>query len=391
VEELPPATPSAPRPGRWSRWWVALIVGLLVAVLAGGGVLLYLNVRPSPRPATGSGGTASASAPASAPGSPPAGTATPTPVVANLFPASGGPPVSVGKSANFVAVAPNGQQLYVADPVGQQIVVVDTATNQVNGHIPISAGPPRFIAFGPAQAHRMYVSVWDDAKTIADVAVVDTTTNHVITTIPVDSKPMLPAVSPNGKWIFVPTHDTNAVAVVDAATNKVVKKFGVPPNPHSVSFTPDGSKAYIADHDSNLVTVVDTSTYATIKDIQVPSSPHNVAVLPDPNLHLAVVACYTANQAAVIDTNTNTVIKIVPVGREPQFVTFSADHRLAYVVNDDDNTISVIQLGKGADASNTGATIQTGRAPTSMAVVANGSKGYISNVTDGSLTLLNLG
>jgi YVTN family beta-propeller protein len=116
-----------------------------------------------------------------------------------------------------------------------------------------------------------------------------------------------------------------------------------------------------------------------------------VAVLPDPKQHLAVVACFTANQAAVIDTTTNAVIKTVPVGKEPQFVTFSADHRLAYVVNDGDNSVSVIQLGKGTDSSNTGATIQTGRAPTSMAVVGNGSKGYISNVTDGSLTLLNLG
>jgi len=36
------------------------------------------------------------------------------------------------------------------------------------------------------------------------------------------------------------------------------------------------------------------------------------------------------------------------------------------------------------------ATIPTGRSPTSMAVLPNGKVGYVSNLDDGTLTLLNL-
>jgi YVTN family beta-propeller protein len=314
-------------------------------------------------------------------------------VTAGLFPQHGGTISDPGmKSANFVAVAPNGAQLYVADPVGQQVLVVDTATNKVSGHFRIDAGPPQFLAFGPPQAHRLYVSVWDhlrkDGGKIHAVAVVDTTTNGIIKTIQVDSAPMLAAVSPNGRWVYVPTHDTDAIAVVDARTNTVVKKFSVPPNPHSVSFTPDGSRLYVADHDSNKVTVVDTSTFRTVKDIDVPTAPHNVAVHPDPKRHLAVVACFGANQAEVIDTNTNKVLYTVAVGKEPQYVTFSADGRLAYVVNDGANTVSVINLDTH---QNTNATVTTGLFPTSLAVLPDGSKGYVSNVDNGTLSVLDLG
>jgi YVTN family beta-propeller protein len=292
------------------------------------------------------------------------------------------------KSANFVALAPNGQQLYVADPVGQQILVVDTTTNKVSGHFPISAGPPQFLAFAP-KLNKLFVSVWDKAGTVPpEVAVVDTKTNAVVKTIRMDSTPMLAAVSPDEKRVFVPTHDTNAVAVLDTTSYQVLKKFTVPPNPHAVSFTPDGSEVFIADHDSNKVTVVKTSDYSTVAQINVPTAPHNVAVHPDPKRHLAVVACFGAKRVALIDTNTNRVTATIGVGVEPQYVTFSADGRLAYVVDDGDNTLAVVNLDT---RKNTGANVTTGKAPTSMAVLPGGSRGYVSNVDGRTLTVLNLG
>jgi YVTN family beta-propeller protein len=360
--------------------------------LIGAGVIVYLNLRPSARPsAAGSGGTpsASASAPASAAASQSAGAAPTTAVVANQFPAFAGTISDpTMKSANFVAVAPNGQQLYVADPIGQQILVVDTATNKVSGHFPISAGPPQFLAFAP-KLNKLFVSVWDKAGTVPpEVAVVDTKTNAVVKTIRMDSNPMLAAVTPDEKRVFVPTHDTNAVAVLDTTTYQVLKKFTVPPNPHAVSFTPDGSEVFIADHDSNKVTVVKTSDYSTVAQINVPTAPHNVAVHPDPKRHLAVVACFGAKRVALIDTDTNRVTATIGVGLEPQYVTFSADGRLAYVVDDGDNTLAVVNLDT---RKNTGANVTTGTAPTSMAVLPGGSKGYVSNVDGRTLTVLNLG
>ena len=83
------------------------------------------------------------------------------------------------------------------------------------------------------------MSVWDKkGGTVPAISVLDTTSNKVIATIPVQTRPFLSAVSPDGKLLYVPNHDTNTVSVIDTATNKLVTNFHVPPNPHWVAFTP---------------------------------------------------------------------------------------------------------------------------------------------------------
>ena len=193
----PPATPvvgepagAAPPPaGRRRSRWVPLVAGLLVLVLAGVGVLLYVNLRPTPR-----------SSPASAPHSAPSSASSPTPAAppATAVPIpSLGQAIGVGPTPNFVVVSPNGRQLYVANRNAGAVTVVDTAANQVTATIPIKVGPPQFIAFSP-NGRTAYVSVWDDARTIAAVSVLDTTTNGIIATIPMRTRPFLAAVSPDG-------------------------------------------------------------------------------------------------------------------------------------------------------------------------------------------------
>src|SRR4051812_5903623 len=370
--------PSASDEERRSRW-LALAVGLMLLVVAVVGVFLAVDQRPASRPRSTAAPTAASSSPPAPVPSPAAG---PSVVAAVPIP-SLGPTVAVGQSPNFVSSSPNGRQLFVASPTAGAIYVVDTAADQVTATIPVSAGPPQFLAFSP-NGRTVYVSVWNDAKTIAAVSVLDTTTLKITSTIPVRTRPLLAAVSPDGKRIFVPNHDTGTVSVIDTTTNQLIKEFTVPANPHSVTFTPDGSRVYIADHESNVVSVVDASTYAVLTSIPVPQSPHNVAV--HPTRPLAIVASYDAGSVTAIDTNTNTVIKTIPVEQNPQHVAWSADGRFAYVTNDGSNSVSVIDV----DSLTVTARIPTGAAPTSMAVLSDGSKGYVSNLDDGTLTVLHL-
>jgi YVTN family beta-propeller protein len=381
--ELPPAPPQGPPPGRWRGWWVALIVGVVVLVLAGGGVLLYVNLRPSsPRHPAASTGTHSTTAARSHSTAPTTAPAKPTVAAAVPIP-SLGPTIPVGPTPNFVVASPSGRQLYIASRDAGVVTVVDTAVNKVTATIPISAGPPQFLAFSP-DGRTVYVSVWNDARTIAAVSVLDTTTNAIVATIRVHTRPFLAAVSPDGKRVFVPNHDTGTVSVIDAASNKVVTEFSVPPNPHSIAFTPDGSRVYIADHESNVVSVVQTSDDKVIAQIPVPQSPHNVAV--HPTRPLAMVCSFDAGSVSAIDTTTNRVITTIPVGTQPQHVVYSADGRFAYVTNDGSNNLFVIDL----HTFTVTAKIPTGRSPTSMAVLPNGTEGYVSNLDDGTLTVLHL-
>ena len=61
-----------------------------------------------------------------------------------------------------------------------------------------------------------------------------------------------------------------------------------------------------------------------------------------PTRPILIVATYDADSASVIDTDTNTVLATIPVGEFPQHAAWSADGRFAYITNNEDNTVSVI-------------------------------------------------
>jgi cation/acetate symporter len=294
-----------------------------------------------------------------------------------------GPPVQVGKTPGFVAVSPNGRQAYVANRNAQVVTVVDTAVNQVTATIPITAGPPQFLAFAP-DGRTLYVTIYNDARTVHVVDVLDTATNTVVGTIPQQARPYLPAVTRDGKRLFIPNHDIGSVSVVSTDTNTVIAQVPVAPNPHSVAFSRDGSRAYTANHESNVVSVIDTTTLEVLATIPVGRSPHSIAV--HPNLPLVAIVNYDGASVSMIDGITNRALATIPVGTHPQDIAWAPDGRFAYVVNEGTNTVSVIDVR----TNRVTATIPTGIQPTSIAVLPNGRQAYVSNVTAGTLTVLDL-
>ncbi|HJT03628.1 MAG TPA: Hsp70 family protein [Pseudonocardiaceae bacterium] len=294
-----------------------------------------------------------------------------------------GTPIQVGKTPGFVAVSPNGRHAYIANRDAQLVTVVDTAINQVTAKIPIPAGPPQFLAFAP-DGRKLYVTIYNDQRTIHTINVIDTGSNTVIATIPQQARPFLPAITPDGKRLFVPNHDIAAVSVIDTDTDKVIAQVQVAPNPHWVAFSPDGRRAYTANHESNVVSVIDVSTLAVVGTVPVGASPHSIAV--HPSLPLAANVNYDAGTVSVIDTSTDQVTATIPVGQNPQDIVWAPDGRFAYVVNEGSNNVSVID----ARTNQVTATIPTGAGPTSVAVLPNGRQAYVSNFDGGTLTVLDL-
>jgi YVTN family beta-propeller protein len=360
---------------------------LLAAVLALVGAAAAVLVALHPwsgraRPAAQTVAVRSTPPPQPAPAPAAVATAVPIPsIIANAIPA--------GPSPTFVVASRDGRQLYVANGAAGTITVIDTSVNRITATIPVPAGPPQFLTFSP-DGTRIYVSVWNDARTIAALAVVDATSNRVVTTVRMASRPFLPAVTADGSRIYVPNHDTGNVVVVDAATLKTVADIKVPPNPHWLSFTPDGRRIYVADHESNLLTVLDAATSQILGTIPVGKSPHSVAV--NRTRPLVANVNYDANTVMLSDTGTNTVVATIPVGTKPQNVVWSPDSRFAYVVDDASNDVSVINAtSPDPGQAAVSATVPVGNSPTAIAVLPDGRTAYVSNLTDGTLTELQVG
>ena len=158
-------------------------------LLAGG--VTYVLLRP---PSATTGATASAPTPVLLP--PPAqkhpekqltvAASVPIPAIAGEIP--------VGSTPGYVAIAPNGTFAYVANRAAGVVTVVDTAIDKVVATIPLPDGPPQYLAFSP-DGSRLYVSVFHDPdRSINEVAVLDTRTNTVLTTIKVGTRPYALAV-----------------------------------------------------------------------------------------------------------------------------------------------------------------------------------------------------
>jgi len=373
------STGGGERPAR-SRRRVRIGLAIAVAVVLGGSAFVYLaNGSRSP----------SASAPTSTATRPPssAASAVPTNSPPQVVPAVPvprvGAAVKLATAPKYAAASPNGHQVYIANG-NDAISVLNTADDQVTTNDIRVPGPAQFLSFSP-DGRYIYVSLWDKTGgNVHSVSVLDAEDNSVKATIPVDTRPFLSAVTPDGRWLYVPNHDTHTISVIDTNSDQVVDKISVAPNPHYVSFSVDGKRAYVADHESNLVTVIDTANRQIVKEVPVGAEPHSVA--QNPRRPQLMNVNWAGQSVDVIDTNTNTVVKLIRVGVEPLDLRWSADGRFAYVVNNASNQVSVIS----ADSLEVTATLTTGKNPTAIAVLPDGSKGYVSNNGDNTLTVLYL-
>ncbi|MDD7935960.1 Hsp70 family protein [Actinomycetospora straminea] len=361
----PPRRPGGPGGGDRRRALALLAGVLVVAVLVGVAVAGYRLL----------GGSTRQSEAAEAP--------VPTQIVPSVPIPTLGTPIPVGTTPGYAQVSPNGRLVYVANRAAGVVTVVDTSVNAVTATIPITSGPPQYVTFAP-DGRRVYVSVFDDARTIAAVSVLDTTTNQVVATIPVRTRPFAAAVTPDGSRLWVPNHDSGSISIIDTASNTLVRDVQVAPNPHWVEFSRDGTRAYTANHESNLVSVLDTATSAVVAEVPVGTSPHSVAV--HPTRPLVANVNYDSDEVTMIDTTTNTVVARVPVGAKPQEITWAADGRFAYAVDNRSNTVSVIDAGTMAVT----ATLPTPPGPSSIAVTPDGRTGYVSTIQGGVLAVLDL-
>jgi YVTN family beta-propeller protein len=368
----PRQPPSAPETAAQPRRWLWVGGAVFVVVLLVIGLTWYLTER--------TGRTTAAPLPsvAATPALPTTRTVRPAVAVPSI-----GTPVKLASAPNYVAAAPNGHQLYIADG-NQTVSVLDTSDNRVTTNDIRMPGPAQFLSFSP-DGRYVYVSLWDrKGGDVHAVSILDTSDNTVKKTIPVRTRPFLAAVTPDGGWLYVPNHDTHTVSVIDTKRMVQAGEITVPPEPHYVSFSSDGKRAYVADHESNVVTVVDTATRRPITNIKVGKSPHSVE--QNPLRPLVINVNWDDGTVSAIDTRTNTVRGTVGVGKLPLNIHWSPDGRYAYVVNSGSNSLSVIR----ADTLKVTATLPTGTYPTSIAVLPDGTRGYISNSKDNSLTVLNL-
>jgi YVTN family beta-propeller protein len=216
--------------------------------------------------------------------------------------------IPVAGSADFLAITPDGSNLYVGNTGGlnvpTSVYVISTASRTVTATIQLSA--PDSLAMSPS-GKEVYITDPDHKA----VSIIETATNTLIPdAIRIGGVSEQIAVAPNGKSAYVST-GSNFVAAVNLATNKVIAKIPLPPSndlPLFLAFSPDSRKIYL--NRRKRVLVIDTSSNTITRRILMPitqggrnNAAGQTAITPDGQFLYVPYA--VGNTVAMLNTVTN--------------------------------------------------------------------------------------
>ena len=252
-----------------------------------------------------------------------------------------------------VTIAPDGARIYVTDESLSTLDVVDAKTLKVTKRIPLS-GRPNNVAVAKDGSH-VYVGI---AEAPGAVDVIDTASLTKVKSIPVKGAIHNVYVTPDGKYAVAGSIPAKAINVIDTASNTVAWTLTMSGGIRPMAFTrnPDGSTKEIIVQLSDFhgFAVVDFAARKEVKRVTLPDPPgqeketqgiqgapaHGLAITKDGKV-LWVTSKYYGFVAAYSLPDCK-LLKVVPVGSHPEWLTIPPDGKNLYVAAAGDDTVVVV-------------------------------------------------
>jgi YVTN family beta-propeller protein len=254
-----------------------------------------------------------------------------------------------------LVITPDGAKIYVSSNNSNVIAVIDTATDQMTTSIMIGTQPAG-LAITPDGRH-VVASVQGDGE----AAIIDTANDSVVAKTAV-AKAHNSAISADGTLAYIASQVTAAFAVdvVDVPTGTAGASYTLDAAPRALCDL--RGKLYVTVAGSASIEVLDATTGQAGASIETGGSPHDIRPTLDGSLVLTV--SQTAGELELVDPSAATVAAHIPTGTMPHWIALSSDGKLAYVTNEGDNNLVVVDLATRAVTS----TIAVGNAPRKIAV-----------------------
>src|SRR5437868_431612 len=187
------------------------------------------------------------------------------------------------------------------------------------------------------------------------LVVLNVASGEIVGTIPVGGRPRGMAPSTDGRRVFVALGKDDAVAVVAVGSR-----------PRFVAFTRDGARAYVSAENGGTVTYVDARADTVAGAVVVgdrTTKPTGLALSPDEKT--LYLANGRSNDVAVIDVASRSVVATIAVGERPWGIALSGDGRTLYTANGRSGSVSIIDV----TSRRVTATIAVGGRPYSVLLV----------------------
>jgi len=285
-------------------------------------------------------------------------------------------------------------RVYVANSAGDNVTIIDPASNKAIGEIKVSNNPHGIVP--SPDLSRFYVS--SETEHVLDV--VDRKSGKIIRRVPIGKRPNNVAITPDGRRVYICIRDESWVDIVDTASMEKVKSVPVGRAPHNVYASPDGKHMIATSMGEHKLTVIDARTEEPTLAIPVAGVPRPLAIEAGPghSIRRLFVQLSDLHGFVAVDYATRRITDTImlpepPPDRVPLIprtfshgIGVSPDGRTLWVTSLLDNSVSVFSL---PDLKRL-ATIPTGRGPDWLAFLPDNSRCYVSNAGSDSVSAIDV-
>ena len=145
-----------------------------------------------------------------------------------------------------LAAAPGPQQrvqkLYVANSAGNDIHVMDTATNLVIKRVEVGPEPHGLAA--TANGDQIFITIENTKGGEGELLWFDPFTDTVTRRMTIGPRPNQLACTPDGKIAYIPCDDASWW-VIDTVKGRVITRIATGGRPHNTLCSPDGRRMYL--------------------------------------------------------------------------------------------------------------------------------------------------
>lgn len=276
---------------------------------------------------------------------------------------------------------------YVPDSTAGKLSIVDTATGTNVGEIVIGRDP-RSVAIHP-DGSTLFVGNWETRS----LSVIDVRARMERANIPLSSMVQAVAVKPDGSRVYVT--NGNAVTVVNTQSNSVSATIPVDGSPRGIIVSRSGQFAYTSNSAAGTFSILDLATNTNAATIMLSSTGQPFGLVEHPGSGLVYVAGYGTNRLYVVDPQRKILITSIVVGNRPNAVALSPDGKFAYVSNGGvgavsmPSSISIIDTVTNTVVSNV-AMNPANLYLSGIAVHPDGSKVYVTSKNTGEILILDV-
>lgn len=231
-------------------------------------------------------------------------------------------------------------RLYIAHMNADQLVVFDTKKREVVANL--DGFPNIHGVLAVPELGKVYASTTGEHK----VAVVDMQTLKTIAKTGPVKYPDGIAYAPDAKRVFVSDEHGDADAVIDATSNSLVTTIPLGGGAGNTAYDPGSGHILVAVHEKNELVAIDPATATIIGRYPVTGieSPHGIAL--DVGARLAFVAGEDNHKLAVVDLTNMRVLATYPVGKDPDVLAFDPGLKRLYVSAESGNVTVFRENGK---------------------------------------------